>query len=506
MYTSMDLGRLCWTCGVAMGQYANQRLDEDTFQSLVRMQGKKTQKMYADLGIDHVGFSALQQSLMDTATSLTCPPEWAALDSHSVLFPGLLVHVCEYSETCSDVKVGRGGILLATSRPLSATEQAGVKTRVDRLVQRGKGDARGEGGRCHMSLLVETVMGYRGGSVAAADLLTAAPAPRARDRLNEMLRLGQMGLSPKLWWWTCAEVVEMAKQLQLLRQPLEASLAVADAVDERMPLSRVSSEAAVAEGETRKRRSAMSKSSKNSRIVQAAADHAESPKRRITLCRSLTQSKLDKWIKQGHDAAPRGSGDSPAQSSVSAAAVSLLKPPILGALGRQEDEEEKEEAEEENEADEVEENGREEREKEEEEAELDQLHICSTSANDDAANGASRRCTGSAAHRWRSDCVYRRCPVAGCGGSRPVPVQLPGNTQAHTGSPTRRTRRQYCSACFPFWSSTRIIGGLSGPSSGRRRSVVRKPADFGSCTRLPSRIRALAILLNCNVPRVSEGL
>ena len=188
-YTSMDVGRLFWTFGVAMGQYGNQHLDKETFRILVSMQGSNTQKLYAELGIDHTAFSALHRSLANSAVSWNPPPEWAAPESRSVLFPGLLVHVCEYSETCGDVRVGRAGILLATSKALSHPERIAVRLRVDSLLEQGKGNTRGQRGRCHMSLVVETVMDFRGGYAAAAELLAAASAPQAVDRLQEIVDL-----------------------------------------------------------------------------------------------------------------------------------------------------------------------------------------------------------------------------------------------------------------------------------------------------------------------------
>ena len=47
-YTSMDVGSLSWTFGVAMGQYANQHLDEEAFRILVSMLSRNTQTLSAD--------------------------------------------------------------------------------------------------------------------------------------------------------------------------------------------------------------------------------------------------------------------------------------------------------------------------------------------------------------------------------------------------------------------------------------------------------------------------
>ena len=63
---------------------------------------------------------------------------------------------------CKDVRVGRGGVLLALQQPLAPEEREALKQRLEILVADGCG-GEGERGRCHLSLMVQTVMdGHEG--------------------------------------------------------------------------------------------------------------------------------------------------------------------------------------------------------------------------------------------------------------------------------------------------------------------------------------------------------
>ena len=107
---------------------------------------------------------------------------------------------------CKDVRVGRGGVLLALQQPLAPEEREALKQRLEILVADGCG-GEGERGRCHLSLMVQTVMDMRGGKDAAAQVHERAGPITQPQRVQEIIGLADF--SPKLFWWTCSEVVEM---------------------------------------------------------------------------------------------------------------------------------------------------------------------------------------------------------------------------------------------------------------------------------------------------------
>ena len=95
-----------------------------------------------------------------------------------------------------------------------------------------------------------------------------------------------MGLSPKLWWWTCAEVLAMANQLWALRELLEETFAAAGVVDARVPLCQVSTKASAAQAEAH-----------DEQTKQHVAAQVECPTRQAAV--TMT------------DPQPRGSGQTP---------------------------------------------------------------------------------------------------------------------------------------------------------------------------------------------------
>ena len=171
-YTSMDVGRLYWTLGVVLHRFQNLPLGPTAFASMLRKQGANTQTMWEKLGLaDHRHFATLVERLSRLYKPIMPPPSWAPSGT-KMLWPFVFVHVCEYSETLKDPKVGKDGIRCVLAGKLTKAEEVAVKDITLALVKHGWPP--GTKGRCHMSIVVETVLKMR-----SAPVLEVAPRQRA---------------------------------------------------------------------------------------------------------------------------------------------------------------------------------------------------------------------------------------------------------------------------------------------------------------------------------------
>ena len=225
-----------------------------------------------------------------------------------------------------------------------------------------------------------------------------------------------MGLSPKLWWWTCAEVLAMANQLWALRELLEESFAARGVVDARVPLCQVTTKASAPQAQAHDQQTKQHVAAQVERPTEQAAVTMTDPqprtsgttvKRRRTQCSSSKPFYSNELVPEAA-AAPSAGHDDPRATPQSPPA---RHPPTPASAPR--------------------------------------AHApCGT------------RQTPSVNHAWRSKCVLRRCATVGCQGSRPVPTEQPQQWMAHTGSPTRRCRFPNYSASSCILSSATAIEGL----------------------------------------------
>ena len=115
------------------------------------------------------------------------------------LWPGVFVLNCDYSITLTDTAVGAKRIhdaLAIANSGNPATVKAAVSAAVaaaDAAFNDGS-----KGGRCHQAIVIEEFLKLVG------------PAPEERPAYTEaeaMLGLAAHGLTPKLFWWTCPEML-----------------------------------------------------------------------------------------------------------------------------------------------------------------------------------------------------------------------------------------------------------------------------------------------------------
>ena len=122
--------------------------------------------MYRTLAIHTVDiFNVLQAQIQNLGKALFPEPDWSRCKGQA-LWPCIGVVICEYSETCADARVGIGGIACVLEGELSVDEVSAVRARHQQLQKDGNGLKlynKGDGGRCHLSILVEVVMDMRGG-------------------------------------------------------------------------------------------------------------------------------------------------------------------------------------------------------------------------------------------------------------------------------------------------------------------------------------------------------
>ena len=163
-------------------------------------QSKHLRLMYAKTGLGkHANFQAFHAQLIEVARSAVPPPSWSSPRSHAPLWPGVLVLICEFSIALQDPAVGGKGIrdaLAIANSGEPATVQAAVSAAVA-AADAAFNDGR-NGGRCHQAIVIQEF------------LKVMAPAPKERPAYAEaeaMLGLAAHGLAPKLFWWTCPEVL-----------------------------------------------------------------------------------------------------------------------------------------------------------------------------------------------------------------------------------------------------------------------------------------------------------
>ena len=180
---------------------------------MLRKQEANTQTMWEKLGLaDHRHFATLVERLSRLSKPIMPPPSWAPPGT-KMLWPFVFVHVCEYSETLKDPKVGEAGIRCVLAGKLTKAEEVAVKDITLALVKHGWPP--GTKGRCHMSIVVETVLKMR-----SAPVLEVASRQRAqqlkRQIIDDLCGLAARGLSPKLCWWSCSEVISMIQEVRKL--------------------------------------------------------------------------------------------------------------------------------------------------------------------------------------------------------------------------------------------------------------------------------------------------
>ena len=230
-------------------------------------------------------FDRLRKVLM-TASSVEEQPSWADPAAKLPNVFNVMTHVWEYGEALHDSKCGPAVIRACTKAPLNSNEREEVKKKVLQLISFATEDAGPAlardshiGGRCHLSIVLETVAEYRArqhrpdsakgsqGSAAAAGRKgskgsAAAAVPKGsqgsaaaarpkgspgsaaadgpsgsgppkkkvkttplttEETYNALVKTGREGLSPKLFWHTCAEVREIMEQLRKFREKMRAS-------------------------------------------------------------------------------------------------------------------------------------------------------------------------------------------------------------------------------------------------------------------------------------------
>ena len=207
---------------MALGRLAPSVPGPASFPTILKLQGGGTRALYCELAIDGAAFAYLYGRLVDVAVQTLAPPEWATGASRKPLYSGALVQACENSKTCKDQHVGRGGIRVVLQGELTQGEIFAVEERVRGLLAASKGNKGGVGGRCHMNLVVEKVLRMRGGADAARAAFPAYGRDSPAEHLEEIVALARRQLSPKLFCWTWAELVEMGRQLIALGWALGA--------------------------------------------------------------------------------------------------------------------------------------------------------------------------------------------------------------------------------------------------------------------------------------------
>ena len=207
-------------------------------------------------------FDRLRKALM-TASSVEEQPSWADPAAKIPNVFNVMTHVCEYGEALHDSKCGPAVIRACTKARLKSDEREEVKKKVLQLMMDVATEDAGlvlardshVGGRCHLSIVLETVAEYRArqhrpdsakgsqgsaeaagrkgskGSAAAARPSGSCPPKKkvrttpftTQETYNALVKTGLEGLSPKLFWHTSAEVRECMEQLRKFREQVGAS-------------------------------------------------------------------------------------------------------------------------------------------------------------------------------------------------------------------------------------------------------------------------------------------
>ena len=134
-------------------------------------------------------------------------PSWAPAES-SMVWVQVAVHICEYSQTLADL--GSANIQQVLKTPPAAKEVDLIVERITELMNGGSTD-----GRCHMALVVETLLEARGLNYKSPP--SNLYEDSCRTHANHMVKLVRFGLSPKAMWWLNGNIVEMLMGLQRVR-------------------------------------------------------------------------------------------------------------------------------------------------------------------------------------------------------------------------------------------------------------------------------------------------
>ena len=211
-YTAMDLGRVAWMMALLLGKVVAAPLGALSFNTLMHMQGAATKRAWKQMGIDAQTFRSLEWRLRDAvagaATKERLPmPSWAPSES-SMVWVQVAVHICEYSQTLADL--GSANIQQVLKTPPAAKEVDLIVERITELMNGGSTD-----GRCHMALVVETLLEARGLNYKSPP--SNLYEDSCRTHANHMVKLVRFGLSPKAMWWLNGNIVEMLMGLQRVR-------------------------------------------------------------------------------------------------------------------------------------------------------------------------------------------------------------------------------------------------------------------------------------------------
>ena len=212
-YTAMDLGLLAWMMALLLGKVVAAPLGTLSFNTVMHTQGAGTKRAWNLMGINADTFQLLERRLRDAvaiaATKEQLPmPSWAPAEL-SMVWVQVAVHICEYSQTLVDL--GSANVQRALKKPPDAKEVELIMERTTELMNGGSTD-----GRCHMALVVETLLKARGlkDKSQPSKLLTE---DSSCTHINRMVNLVRFGLSPKAMWWLNGNIVEMFMGLQRVR-------------------------------------------------------------------------------------------------------------------------------------------------------------------------------------------------------------------------------------------------------------------------------------------------
>ena len=172
------------------------------------------QVFHEKIGYDFHAYSELHAQLAKCAKTYCEPPEWAAEASAQVLWPGVFVGCCEYSQCVEDFGYAR----VRAAASAAKKSRVAVGTAVAEYVK-----SRGEGGKCLTAYLIEKVL-------AASPWINASASERGKgktqqqthvdEHMETMVKLASHGLIPKLFWWTTPDALSI---LEGAREGVEAA-------------------------------------------------------------------------------------------------------------------------------------------------------------------------------------------------------------------------------------------------------------------------------------------